>query len=213
MNTNGRRAFWLVFTTVSVVMFCFAACVSAQPGKRRSASSRSAQRPLRIGVVNITKVFNGYYKRSVREREVNTEREKKQAILKERRKAITRLQQEIELLDMGSQERKEKEKELQKQKIEYETSAKMAAQAFRDRLRNITAELYQDIADAITNYGKTHGYDVILKVEDFDLQSSSIGELQDKIALRIVLYYSKSVDLTDEILSVLNKDQDQGVEE
>lgn len=165
----------------------------------------TAPEEIKIGVVNVNKIFEGYSLTAEYEKQINVEFEEKMKAFQEMNEQIRSLQDELELFERGSQKWKDKNKELQ-QKIFYAAFfEKWEKQQFNDRLRDLTAKIYDDVRIAIEEYAKNKGYTLILKVEDLDLKSESRTELKLKINDRKVMYYKKSYDITNDIIKMINK--------
>jgi len=165
---------------------------------------RAADRPPKIGVVNITKVFDSYKKKRVLEEDLRMTREQKTRVIRERDKEIKRLADEVRMLELGSEERKKREAELEKKQVELQSFTQVTTANLATQKREITEKLYTEIADAVTDYGRQNGFDLIIKWENVEIKSASLDELLYKINQRTVLFAAGSVDITDAIVKTVN---------
>ena len=169
-----------------------------------AASLGAEQKPLKIGVVNLTKVFEGYKKKQHLEEELRSVREQKTRVLRQKSDEIMRLREEIKMLELGSEERKRKESLLQQKQLDFRNFNEVTASNLLEQKLDVTRTLYEDIIKAISAYGKRENFDLIIKVQDIDTESRTLDELLYKINQHIVLYNAERIDITQDILDILN---------
>ncbi|MEK7483938.1 MAG: OmpH family outer membrane protein [Planctomycetota bacterium] len=184
---------WIVFVLLFLAFAWFQKPVETNPEK------------FQIGVVNINKAFEGYSLTAEFEKQLNTDFEEKMKIFQQMNSDIQKLQDELELLEKGSQKWKEKNKELQQKIFNASFFEKWEKQQFNDKLRDLTVKIYNDISEAVDQYAKDKGFTLILKIDDVDIKSENRTELKLKINDRKVLFYKSSYDLTADIIKLLNK--------
>ena len=84
--------------------------------------------------------------------------------------------------------------------------AESAAKALARRSAKQTAEIYEEIRAAIDTIGKRDKYDLIVKVESPQLESSErLPAISQMIYHRPILYHDDALDLTDEVLQLLDE--------
>lgn len=175
-----------------------------------SLPSTAMGRELKVGVINLNKVFEQYDKRKELEDDFRDIRSRSEDILKSKQDEAIALREEIQLLEAGSVARKKKEEELEKLllylQIEDEVARKNLAKAEKD----FYEELFQDINTAVDEVGKKEGFDLILKKEDIEPKSADLLELRLKIGIGTVLYFSNTLDVTDKIIESLNRKHKRG---
>jgi Skp family chaperone for outer membrane proteins len=190
------RPRWL--TWVFIVALAATAARGAEP-------EREARPALKIGVVNVPKVFANYKKTQDMDRELRNTREQKQQVADEKRNEITKLRDSIALLEIGTDERKKLEDDLQKKQVEFQSFQKITADTLVNKRRDLTEKLYAEITRCIADHAKEQGLDAVLKMDDTPLTSETVDELIFKINQKHVLYASPRVDITDAVLTRLNK--------
>jgi len=158
-----------------------------------------------IGVVNITKVFEGYKKKQDLEKELRNTREQKMRTLREKNDQVARLRDEIRMLELGSEERKRKEEELERKQLDLKNFGQVTAGNLVEQKLDITQTLYEEISKVIDAYGKEKGFDLIVKYEQVPIESKSLDELLYKINQKMVMFASERIDITDEILDIINE--------
>jgi len=194
---NFSQAFGLKRAFVSLVTVASVGLLGS--GTVRAANS------LRIGVVNLNSVFQKYKKKRDLESKLEVDMRKRVDILKRRREELARLKEEIELYDLGSDARLQKESEHTRKKAEYEAYRRVANEERAKRYAIYLSTLYDEIRKKIENYGRRHGFDLILKADDTEINYTSIDTLRLKIELRSVLFHSSSIDVTEAVAEELNR--------
>ncbi len=141
---------------------------------------------LKVGYADIVKVFNDYQKTKDYEKILDEKKKKKEeeSKLEEKKNEIIKMQDKLELL-------KDKEKEQQKEKIKKAVNEyrDLEAQIYSDLKKESDEkmkEIIDDINNAISNYAKSKGFDLIL----------------NKSA---ILYGKEGIDVTESVLKKLNE--------
>lgn len=105
----------------------------------------------------------------------------------------------------GSAEYEQRLNELQKQKIDNEGFAKFSDNDLRRREMWVTILGYNDVYAAVEEVAKKKPLTLVLSQEQFSLASQRVEELFGKLYYRRkVLYADKSLDITGEVIELLN---------
>lgn len=142
------------------------------------------EKPLKLGYINASKVFDSYNKTKDADDKLAKEAEKKNAERSKLVEEVNKLRDEIALLSEGEKKKKEarlSEKTRALQDFDNETKTSLQRQR-----NDIVKEIFQEIDGVIKDYGKKNGYDVI-----FDD--------------RLMVYGSDALDVSDDIINTLNK--------
>lgn len=191
----SKRNGWLRLTSAAVLCLVLAA----------GRDARAKETGLKIGVVNVNKVFDNYKKKRVLEEDLRMAREQKSRVLREKDKEIKRLTEEIKMLELGSEARKKRESELEKKQVEFRSFTEVTASGLSDRKREITEALYLDIAAVVEEFGRSNGFDLIMKWESVDIKSETLDELLYKINQKTVLFAADTVDITQQVIDRMNE--------
>ena len=150
------------------------------------SSTCHAADELKIGYVNFSVLFEGYYKTEKAETELRKEADKRQERVSEIQEDIKNIQKKL-----GSGVLKQEEKD--KQKDALEQKALQLNKVIRESKRELEVkrekairEIIKDIEDVIGKYSKKNGYTLV--VGDRDL-----------------LYVDKKLDITKHIEDLLKK--------
>lgn len=158
----------------------------------------------KIGIVDISRVFEKYQKRLDMDQKLKEQEKGFQDEINKKRKEIIDLDEETQLLDLGSESRSNNENLLERKNVELEGYAKFAERQLLKKYKNFFENIYEEVVQKVEEIGKQEGYDLIIKKEESDLKSGQISDLQFKIGIRTVLYHSDSVDITLDVIENLN---------
>jgi len=158
----------------------------------------------KVGVVDIGGVFEKYEKRKDLDQDLKNLEKELQDEINKRRKEMIDLNEETQLLDLGSEARRKNEDMLEKKNVELEGYAKFAERQLLKRYKTFFEKTYGEVIRMVEEIGKNESYDLIIKKEEPELESGQISDLQFKIGIRTVLYHSKAVDITASVIEHLN---------
>jgi Skp family chaperone for outer membrane proteins len=165
-----------------------------------------ADRPLRIGCVDIKRIFDNYHRTHQLEEQINTELEVRKRELQQLADDVTQLRSQLRLMEPGAT-RSRREKELVIKQQLFEFHGNWLRDELRVRMMSHLLQIAREIFIAIQRYGEEQGYDLILQLHSDEFSATSEDELKLKIRERHVLYANRSLDLTATILAKLNQQQ------
>jgi len=172
----------------------------------RAWSQAPAQPPLRVAVVNLTRIWEGYQKRVSLEGKLTQLQQTKAQTMREKTDEVNQLSQKLELLAQGSAQRDQAERDLQQKQVESRTLDELSRQEVARKYLEYWDTVYNDICTATDKIAQQEGYDLVLKTADRKLRTASLPELQGKIEGMTVLYSTPRLDLTDKVLTLLNEE-------
>lgn len=172
----------------------------------RAWSQAPAQPPLRVAVVNLTRIWEGYQKRVSLEGKLTQLQQTKAQTMREKTEEVNQLSQKLELLAQGSTQRDQAERDLQQKQVESRTLDELSRQEVARKYLEYWDTVYNDICTAADKIAQQEGYDLVLKTADRKLRTASLPELQGKIEGMTVLYSTPRLDLTDKVLTLLNEE-------
>ena len=160
----------------------------------------------KIGIVDIGGVFDKYDKRTDLDQELSDFVKEIQDEVNKKRKEIIDLDEETQLLDLGSETRSKNEDMSERKKVELEGYLKFSERQLLKRNKIFFEQIYSEVVKKVEEIGEGEGYDLIIKKEEPELNSGQIADLQFKIGIRTVLYHSKAVDITAVVTEHLNSE-------
>jgi Skp family chaperone for outer membrane proteins len=192
----------LTFIRVPTMCLAFALLASLICTNINIANAEAEE--FKIGIVDISSVFEKYQKRIDLDQELKEQEKGFQDEINKKRKEIIDLDEEIQLLDLGSESRSSNENLLERKNVELEGYAKFAERQLLKKYKDFFENIYQEVVHKVEEIGKQEGFDLIIKKEESDVKSGKISDLQFKIGIRTVLYHSDSVDITLDVIDNLN---------
>ena len=169
-----------------------------------ATGSAARARDMRIGVVNIEKVFREYarlldQRRLLKKRELAVRAE-----VETKNKSYRDVQEKRDLFAKGTPEYNKHNREMIHIKSDARSIGEAAEQELRTQAALALANAYNRVVDEIKNYGTEQGYSLILRFNDAKISGTSPDQVTMLIAGRRVLFSSPTMDLTQPILDRLN---------
>ncbi|MFQ5964840.1 MAG: OmpH family outer membrane protein [Candidatus Scalinduaceae bacterium] len=192
----------ILFLRKNIIVFFLSFLVSLSFLKIVPANSVAGD--IKVGVVDISKVFEKYEKRKDKDEELKEVEKNLQNEMNKKRKEIIDLDEETQLLDLGSESRSKSEDMLERKNVELEGYAKFAERQLLKKYKGFFQLIYDEVIKGVERIGEQGKFDLIIKKEELDLQGGQITDLQFKIGIRTVLYHSKTVDITSKVIESLN---------
>ena len=141
---------------------------------------------LKIGYVNFSVLFEGYYKTEKSEAELRKEADKRQAEVSEIREDINNIQKKLES-GVLKQEEKDKQKGVLEQKVlQLNKVVRESKRKLEVKREKAIKEIIKDIEDVIREYSEKMGYSLVVGNRD-------------------LLYVDKKLNITKHIEDLLKK--------
>ncbi|WP_372369551.1 OmpH family outer membrane protein [Candidatus Uabimicrobium sp. HlEnr_7] len=165
-----------------------------------------AQTNFKIGFVDIPEIFSQYSKAKEEKEKVRQQYQQETLTIKKLEEKANKLKEKIPLYRAGSDIRQRLENELAETAFKAKNQSERAKYFMALKLRNGTETVYHDIAKAIEKYAKENGFALILKVEEADFfGAQDPAQVKQKIDMRNVLYWKQALDVTKQVVKLLNK--------
>ncbi len=192
-----RRIALLLTTAVTVMLVVFAPTGSLYSQDRKPA--------IKIGVVDLKKVSERFEKWLVFAKKLEDESKASNDKLAVMEKEIARLQQMLKNLKPGSESHMQTQIEISQKQIELRGFFDKEQRRLKAMAEKMGGELLRNIEEVIKEYGRVHGYTLIIKKEDLPVQGRDWDQLRSYVSRKSVMYYDPNIDITDEIVKILNK--------
>ncbi len=165
-------------------------------------------KPLKIGVVNLKHCFDKdrYERIQALDTELQALAAEYSKGIRETQKKIENLQMQLEGLSPDMKAYWEKGNELKQAEAELEFKKKYGKQQYLGRLVGLQVEVYNEICRVVELYAKEKGYDLILRIEEPQLENDDLRSISQRITSRVILYHNATVDVTDDIVDLLNQE-------
>jgi outer membrane protein len=137
----------------------------------------------KVGFVDLSRAFDEYQKTKDFDKDLEKKGDSKQEQREKLVKDIRKMREEIELMNDKAREKKEQDIEAKIKALQdFDQDAKTVLTKERD---DMVRDILKEMNDVIQEYGEGQGYSIILND-------------------RVLLYGNKAMDLTDEIIEILN---------
>jgi len=174
----------------------------------------SVRAELKIGVVDVVEVSNGYTRTQEANEVLKAEQAKLQERIKEESKPVVNhikeLQDRLAGLNRGTEPWKQTNEELLKTQIAFQGWVDLERAKIEQKHRDILLDMYNQITAVVARIAKEKGLDIVftktfLAPPQINLEEArGLEDLKNRIINQIVLYPTKYVDLTAEVLKTLN---------
>jgi Skp family chaperone for outer membrane proteins len=159
---------------------------------------------LRLAVLDFKRLLDGYEKMSAYQKEIKEEQTAFQDEGVKRDKEIQDLEAKLAMHTPGSKAAQDTEKEINTRKAEFETWKQVRLKEILLRERDVIREIYGDVEKTTAEFAKANGISMIFKEERMEVNVQSARELDFRITLRKVLYWSPELDVTGRVVDALN---------
>ncbi len=145
---------------------------------------------LQIGYVDVAKIFDQYNKTDIATEKLKKDIEEKKKDIEKRKENINLLKQKLETqgVVISEAEKAKMQEEFESKIKELKDITEKFNQELRSQEQQFVRDILEDIKETIKVYGKDNGYDLILDNRE-------------------VLYGPEGMDITDEIVNIINKKQ------
>lgn len=192
---------------VSALAFAlFSAAAAADPPPARA---------LRIGIVDLTVIFQDYKAIPEYVEEMNRALRENHSRLERLDREISALRRSRQEYALGTPERLAKEEELH----EKERVGRMLAMETRTKENTLRSRMYlrvyEETMGVVEAYAREHGLDMVLKQQslqefgDEELAGISFGAMLAALSSRSVLFNRPEFDITSQILEAMNAAHDR----
>jgi Skp family chaperone for outer membrane proteins len=160
----------------------------------------------KLGVVDLGTCFKQYKKSEELERKINDERERLKKDLDAQRSNISKLIKQLDDLLQSVDETSEtyqiKEDEKDAAVARFDRTKKRLEEILEKRWKEYNLQLLEDIEKVVRAYGAERAFTLILKVDGGanDQQKMALA------GLRAVMYYDKALDITADVVTILNRE-------
>jgi Skp family chaperone for outer membrane proteins len=161
----------------------------------------------KIGLVSVRSIFQNCKKNTDYKAKMMAEQDKIIAELEKLNKEVDALQADLKTRKAGSEDALKLMKDITEKKASLEGQKQYYQEQFKVKDQMWTEKMYVEILDTVGKIAKQKGYDLILEKDDIELPAASATELMLMIRTHKVLYYSEDMDITSDVLAVVDAQQ------
>lgn len=160
---------------------------------------------LRVGVVDLFRVLKEPKAIQTIDEQLKAWIDKEQAPLRAMQQELKELEAKLDLLDPKAPEAAVAKRDLEHKSIEFKYAFNAADAERLDRLKAARLLGFEIAQKAIGDVAKNLGLHLVLQARGGELAGESEAAVSTEIYLRTVLYADATLDITSDVLSVLNR--------
>ncbi len=174
------------------------------------AGPAAVRADLKVGVVDLVNVTNNYGRTQDASADLQVEQANLKAETEPKVTALEELRLQRDGFNKGTEEWKKLDEQVLKKQVELRNWIAMERIKIERRHRDVLLDMYREIADVVERVAKQKGLDLVftkafLEPPQIDVdESTGLEDLKKRIIGQRVLYPTDTVDLTEEVLKILN---------
>jgi Skp family chaperone for outer membrane proteins len=159
---------------------------------------------VKIGIVNVKRIFDESKRNSRFKDEMTAEQEKVLAGLEKGRAEVEAERAGLKTLKVGSTEHMNQLKVLMEKQAKLSAEQEFQKQQLTVRERQWIEQMYSEIIRITRDIAQKRGLDIVLESSEIDLSEVPDDTLVMSILMRTVMYAGGTVDVTDEVMAQLD---------
>ncbi|MBC8377570.1 MAG: OmpH family outer membrane protein [Planctomycetes bacterium] len=189
----------------TILVVTVAALVLLGAYQQGKLDADSEVKPAKIGVVNVTKVLensvsNKQWQEKMQQDQTDTKNQFNQL-----RTELEAIQANLKLRMPGTEDFLKLRQEMVEKGAMLEAKNKFYQDKVTFEMQRWTEELYQQLLKVVADIAQDKGLDIIIADELLELPSPSLQDFMLTVKTRKLLYHNSQYDLTDEVLTALDK--------
>ncbi len=192
--------------TVSVVaLACCIGLTAPAMGQTQPASAApAAAGPVKIGLVDMARVFKEYNKFEDMRASLKAEMEVALAEAKKIAADAEKVKEELKLLKPGSAEFIKRETDLAQLSSDFETKRKVANVQYQRKEAEIFQDIYVDSVGVVKLYAEHFKFSMVMRFNSAELDKTNPSSLANGLN-KLVIYHRPQDDITDAVIDYLNR--------
>lgn len=174
------------------------------PGPIQPAA-QGAAKSSRYRFVNLNRVLEGWSKAKKMQEDYAADFERRNDALRARLATLEKMTQEVKSYQPGgrSEEFKRKAREVALAAAELKYDQEQVTKDRADQKLRILLSSYQQIQDVVAKWSSEHDVDAVFVIQEEDGAESDLVGRYERALVRQVLWYSKDLDISDEVVRLL----------
>jgi len=170
-----------------------------------NARTMLAGQPTSAAVVDVQLTFSSIKEKLQVESELKSHLEQLNRDEQDRKRELEELKSDLEILAPDTPAYNDKQAKLEHSAIELQAWRTFQTQKLSQERGLQVEKLYRKMLDAIASIAEQNGYDLVLfKEKPVDFRGAKPEALNTLIQVRKVLWSSDQLDLTDEVIQLMN---------
>jgi Skp family chaperone for outer membrane proteins len=176
----------------------------APPANRPAVPAAGGAPAGPIAVIDVTYILEHYAKLKTAMEVYKADAQKVEDALKKERDGIAKRAEGIKAFQPGSPEYKKLEEELTKAESDWKLNVASKRRDFAEKESKYYLYAYQELTAAVKAYSERNGIQLVLRFNGAPIDPNNREMVQMEV-FKMVMYYDKSIDITDIILKEMNR--------
>lgn len=173
-------------------------------GTKAPAAAPAAALPVKIGLVDMARVFKEYHKFNDLRHELKLEMTKSMEEAQGIATQAKKIQEELELLKKDSPEFAKREGDLARLSAEFDTKRKLANASYVRSEADIFETAYRDSTEVVRIYAEHFKFTMVMRFNSDELDADNPQKLASSLN-KLVVYHQAKDDITDPVIEYLNR--------
>ncbi|MHC4737790.1 MAG: OmpH/Skp family outer membrane protein [Planctomycetota bacterium] len=192
----------------TMFLSCLAGVIILAMGYEYSQAQQKTDTPSpKIGIVSIATIFRNCKKSAAHRTKMNTEQNKIRSELVELSKQLKAQEDMLIALKQDSSDYLAQRKEVINKRASLDARQTINKEQTVLKEYRWRKEFYQDILRITSELAEQKRLDVVLEKDEIDILALSVNEFNQTMITHKVLYSGGCIDITDEVLARLDKEE------
>jgi Skp family chaperone for outer membrane proteins len=200
------------FVAVASLSVAFDVALAQAPPATRPAAPTPAGGPALgggpsphgIAVIDVTYILEHYTKLKSAMEFYKAEATKTEDVLKKNRDAIAKKAEALKTMSPGTPDFKKLEEELTKLESDWKLEVASKRRDFAEKESQYYLRAYQELSAAVKAYAERNGIQLVLRFNGAPIDPNNREMVQMEV-FKMVMYYDKSIDITNPVLIEMNR--------
>lgn len=203
LSTSGRTLHPLIPALLVLI-----AALAWQAGANSANTTRPPAQPTAVATVDIVTIFDQLTELKDLEAKLEQRRTSSQADLEEVNTRLKTISADLEAMTRGTEDYKNKVKDAMELQAVLKARSEALNQILSIERGSMTRDLYNKVSDAISRISEREGYDVVLFDDSTFIvpENAAYQDVYRAIVTRSLMYRHDSVDITDQVVSLMNSE-------
>ncbi len=158
----------------------------------------------KVAVVDVTRALENSEKHQAWTERMDAEQERIRGEIRQMRDELESLEQQLRMLRRGSADYIRYAQEFTEKRAVFEARNSFYEDKMTAEMQHWTEGLYRELLEAVDRVAQQKGVDLVLAKEQLDLPAPSLRDFMLTLKTRKVLYNDDRLDITAEVLAVLD---------
>ncbi len=161
----------------------------------------------RVACIDVVYVFNEYKLQKDLNTQLRDEQTRLEQEAQQRQQKIEQLEATLRAMDPRDPTYESRISDLTRMRIELRAWGETTQAMITRRLGTWSNQIYKEILRTVETVARERGYDMVVYRDAYE-ETNDPELVKQRIRLRKVLYFNPSIDISNEVLSRLNKEYD-----